>query len=90
MYTTLGLSADAVVIEESETPFIHSEIITGKDNLVVRMQGEYEYNLGLRGLAWDVATGGVNPDNTTLSTGSNWGSIMDDVKDLPGVTIQSL
>lgn len=90
VYSTLGLSADPVVIEESESPFVHTEIISGKDNLVVRLQGEYSYNMGLRGLAWDVVNGGINPDNTALGTGSNWDSVMDDVKDLPGVAIQTL
>ena len=89
-YTTLGLTENAVVIEESETPFVHTEIVTGKENLVVRMQGEYAYNLGCKGLAWDVAVGGANPDDTALGTGSNWDSVMDNVKDLPGVAIQSL
>lgn len=90
IYTTLGLTEDAVVIEESETPFIHNEIISGNENLVVRLQGEYAYNLGLRGLAWDITNGGINPDNAALGTGTNWDSVMDDVKDLPGVAIQSL
>ncbi len=90
IYTTLGLTADAVVIEESETPIVHNEIITGLDNLVVRMQGEFAYNLGCKGCAWDVANGGVNPDNTALGTVTNWDSVMDNVKDLPGVAIQSL
>jgi hypothetical protein len=90
IYTTLGLTEDAVVIEESETPYIHNEIISGKENLVVRLQGEYAYNLGLRGLAWDITNGGINPDNGALGTGTNWDSVMDDVKDLPGVAIQSL
>jgi hypothetical protein len=90
IYTTLGLTAEAVVLEESETPFVHTEIITGKENLVVRMQGEFAYNLGLRGLKWDVTNGGVNPANAAIGTGTNWDSVMDSVKDLPGVAINSL
>lgn len=90
VYTTLGLTANAVTVEESETPIVHTEIITGLDSLVVRMQGEFAYNLGCKGFAWDVANGGVNPDDTALGTGSNWDSVMDSVKDLSGVAIQSL
>lgn len=90
IYTTLGLVSGGCVLEESEEPFVFNEIISGKDNLVLRTQGEYAFNLGLKGHAWDVANGGVNPDDTALGLGSNWDSVMDDVKDLPGVAIQSL
>lgn len=90
IYTTLGLTAGAAVLEESEEPFVFNELISGKDNLVLRTQGEYAYNLGLKGTAWDVANGGVNPDDTALGTASNWDTVMDDVKDLSGVSIQTL
>ncbi len=94
-YHTLGLTADACVVEESEGSEFHSEIISGKDNLVVRLQGEYAYNLGLKGMAWDVANGGVNPDDTAVGTGSNWdgsgaGPIMDNAKDFGGVVLRTL
>ena len=58
--------------------------------LRVRLQGEYAYNVGVKGTAWDVANGGVNPDDATLGTGTNWDSVMDDVKDLAGVHIETL
>ncbi len=90
IYTTLGLTEDAVVLEDSEEESMMGDLITGKDNLVVRLQGEFAYNIGIRGCAWDVANGGVNPDDTALGTGTNWDSVMDDDKDLPGVAIQSL
>jgi len=90
IYTTLGLVSGAATLEESEEPFVFNEIISGKDNLVLRTQGEYAFNLGLKGTAWDVANGGVNPDATALGTITNWDTVMDDVKDLPGVSIQTL
>jgi len=90
IYTSLGLTADSVVLEESEEPYIQNEIITGQENLIIRTQGEYAYNVKVKGHAWDVANGGVNPDDTALGTGTNWDSVMDNVKDLGGVAIQSL
>jgi hypothetical protein len=89
-YTTLGLTTDAVILEDSEEPTNFSEIISGKDNLVVRLQGEFAYNLGLRGFTFDKANGGVNPDDATLSTGSNWDTVMDSNKDLSGVALTTL
>lgn len=90
VYTTLGLTEDAVVLEDSEQESMMGDLITGKDNLVVRLQGEFAYNIGLKGCAWDVANGGVNPDDTALGTGTNWDSVMDDVKDLPGIALYSI
>lgn len=53
------------------------------------------YNLGLKGMAWDVANGGVYPDDTAVGTGSNWdgsgaGPIMDNAKDFGGVVLRTL
>ena len=89
VYTTLGLTENAVILEDSEDESLMGDLITGKDNLVVRLQGEFAYNVGVKGTAWDVANGGVNPDDTALGTGTNWDSVMDDVKDLAGVAIQT-
>lgn len=90
IYTTLGLVEGACVLEESEEPFVMNELISGRDNVVLRTQGEYAYNVSLKGCAWDVANGGVNPDDTALGTATNWDTVMDDDKDLSGVSIQTL
>jgi hypothetical protein len=88
-YVTLGLVEDAAIAEDSESDMMHSEVITGQENLVTRLQGEYAYNVGCKGLKWDVTNGGVNPNDAALGTGTNWDSVMDNVKDLPGVAIRS-
>lgn len=88
-YTTLGLVAEAAVLEDSEEESLMGDLITGKENLVVRLQGEFAYNVKLKGFAWDVANGGVNPTNAAIATGSNWDSVMDDNKDLSGFAIQT-
>jgi hypothetical protein len=90
VYTTLGLTDDAVVLEDSEEESMMGDLITGKDNLVVRLQGEFAYNIGVKGCAWDVANGGVNPDDTAIGTGTNWDSVMDSNKDLPGIALYSI
>lgn len=88
-YTTLGLVQNAVVLEDSEAPTFHNEIVTGQQNLVTRLQGEFAYNVSCKGFAYDVTNGGVNPDDTAIGTGTNWDSVMDSVKDLAGVAIQT-
>lgn len=88
-YTTLGLTEDAVVLEDSEDEMLYTDVITGKDNIVARLQGEFAYNVKCKGFKWDVANGGVNPDDTALATGTNWDSVMDNTKDLSGFAIQT-
>jgi hypothetical protein len=55
-YFTLGLTAGAVEVESTEEQEIVVQDVTGLENLVVRFQGEYAYNLGVKGFKWDVAT----------------------------------
>lgn len=88
-YFTLGLSANAVAAENSETERVVLDEVTGLENLVVRMQGEYAYNLGVKGFKWDVANGGANPADAAVGTGSNWDQAMADTKSLAGIVIQS-
>lgn len=89
-YITLGLTENAVVVTESEDTLMHADVITGNENIVVRMQGEYAFNLACKGFKWDVANGGVNPDDTALGTGSNWDKAATDKKDLGGVALTTL
>ena len=89
-YVTLGLVENGVVLQESEETYITADQITGNENIVARMQGEYAYNLGLKGFKWDTSNGGVNPADAALGTGSNWDKAATADKDLAGVAIQSL
>jgi hypothetical protein len=88
-YLTLGLVESAVVMEDSEEELMYTDVITGKENITARLQGEYAYNVGCKGSAWDVTNGGVNPNDAALATTTNWDIIMDNVKDLGGVAIRS-
>ena len=88
-YITLGLTEDACTVQESEDDLIYSDVITGRENLAVRIQGENAFNVGLKGFRWNVSGGGINPTNAALGTGSNWVSVMDSGKDLAGIAIRS-
>lgn len=87
-YFTLGLTADALQVENSEQEEIVLEDVTGLENLVVRMQGEFAYNMGVRGFKWDIANGGANPADAALGTGTNWDAVRT-YKDFAGIVIQS-
>lgn len=88
-YHTLGLTEDALIAENTEEEFITFDMVTGLENLVLRMQGEYAFNLGVKGYKWDVANGAANPTDTALSTSTNWDKVMDSHKALAGVMLTS-
>ncbi len=87
-YNVLGLVQDAVVVEESEAEEIVTEVVTGLENLVVRVQGESAFNLGVKGMKWNIAGGGAGPTDTALGTASNWTQVATSDKDLAGVRIK--
>lgn len=89
LYRTLGLVDDAIVIENSEQQELAFTLVTGLENLVHRMQGEFAYNIGLKGFKWDVANGGANPNSTAIATATNWDKVATSYKDLGGVSIVS-
>ncbi len=83
-YFTLGLVKNSVTVENSEEQEIVVQDVTGLENLMVRFQGEYAYNLGVKGFKYHVATG-ANPTSAQVGTGSNWDTHFTDVKDRAGV-----
>lgn len=88
-YYTLGLTADALQIENSEEETMVVDLVSGLENLVYRFQGEYAYNLGVKGFKWDTANGGANPAAAAIATGSNWDVASTSYKDFGGIIIQS-
>lgn len=88
-YHTLGLVNGALVIKESEGRDIVSQIVTGLENLVVRLQGEYAFNLGIKGFTWDTAAGGANPTAGAIATATNWDKVATDDKSTAGVRLKT-
>lgn len=88
-YVTLGLAANGAIIENSEQEEIIVMPVTGNENLSVRLQGEFAYNLGLKGFKWDMTNGATNPTDSALGTGSNWDPVRTSFKDFAGVAITS-
>lgn len=89
-YFTLGLVDGAIEVENSEEQYITFQEITGLENIVIRMQGEYAYTTGLKGFKWDVNSGGANPNATALALGTNWDTHFTSVKDRAGVALMTL
>lgn len=89
-YYTVGLVPGAIEVVDSEgTPDIVSDVVTGLKNLVLRFQGEYAYNLSLKGFKYDISGGGANPDDTAVGTAGNWTKVATDDKSCAGVLLKS-
>lgn len=88
-YYTLGLTSNGALCEVTETSDIVIDDVTGNEVLITRLQGEFAYNIGVKGFKYDVANGGANPDATTLGTGTNWDKVVSDNKSLAGVVLKS-
>lgn len=88
-YITLGLGAGAVEVEDTEDMMLATQLITGTENLGIRIQGEYAYNLGVLGFDWDLTNGGENPNDAAMGTSTNWDKAYADIKDLGGVIIET-
>jgi len=86
-YKVLGLVSRAVTVEDnSDAETVAFEMVTGLENLVYRYQGEYAFNLGVRGFAWDT-TAGPNPVDSAIAMGANWRQAATDIKALAGAVI---
>ena len=86
-YHILGLVPNAAVLTVSEAPYMATDETILKENILYAFQGEYAFNLELKGYKWDVANGGANPSDVALATGSNWDKVVANDKDTAGIVI---
>lgn len=86
-YHVMGLTSNAIVLENTETERVVLDEVTGLENLVIRLQGEYAYNLGVKGYKYDTSVG-ANPTDTNVGTSSTWDKAVTDDKDVAGIIIQ--
>ena len=86
-YHILGLTRNAIVLENTETERVVLDEVTGLENLVIRLQGEFAFNLGVKGYKYDT-TVGANPTDANVGTGTTWDQAVTDDKDTGGIVIQ--
>jgi hypothetical protein len=89
-YFTLGLTQGAIRLRlDTQLSDIVVQDVTGLENLTIRIQGERDWFLGIKGYTWDTNSGGANPDDTALLTSANWDLDASSVKHTAGVAIKS-
>jgi len=83
----LGLTSSAIMIKEPGGPTTFSEQVTGRKNLMIRLQAEWDYNLGIKGHKWDTNAGSA-PAAATIATAGSWDLVATSLKDGPGVYLR--
>jgi hypothetical protein len=73
-------------VAQSEEENIISMPVTGQDNLSMRIQGEYAFNLSVKGMRWN--TGVANPVDSAIATSANWVYQYASPKLAPGIRIK--
>jgi hypothetical protein len=86
-YTSLGLSAGGIVIEDNGDFFSNTETNNGDVNIGRTWQSEYTFSLGIKGYSWDKANGGKSPTDAELATGTNWDQVASFDKETAGVAV---
>jgi len=80
----LGLTEQALVIQQQPYFDLEVERKTGKQNLLVTYQGEGSYLVRVKGFSW---TGTESPTDGELATDTNWNYVFSSVKSGPGVML---
>jgi hypothetical protein len=75
------------VVKESEEETITSQMVTGLEQLVMLIQGEYAFNVGCKGFKWDVTLRAAKPTDAALGSTTDWDKAMAEDKNLAGVRI---
>ena len=86
-YKTLWLAENGLRLEESEDETMWGGLVDGKENLIVRVQGEYAITVKVKGFEYSSAT--ANPNDATLGTAGNWGQVASDTKSTAGVYLET-
>lgn len=87
-YFVLGLQDDAATVTKIGDVDALLDPVSGEEQLRMRLQGEYRYNIGLRGFKWDTTNGGANPSDGAIATGTNWDMAVTSAYDLSGVALK--
>lgn len=88
-YYTLGLVENAIVVEDNGDFFSNLQTVNGDENITRSWQGEWTYNLALKGFTWDTSNGGKSPIDSEIGTGTNWDQTATQIKNTAGVAVRS-
>lgn len=83
-YRVLGLTEDALVLNQSEDQTVATDLELGRNNIVMVLQGEYAFTVKVKGFAY---TGAAAPDDAVLGNAANWSYRYSDLKSGCGIML---
>lgn len=86
-YRVLGLTSGSIEVQNNNDIISNLERSNGQTNIKATLQGEYSFNIKVKGYSWDITNGGKAPTNSALFTSTNWDSVLVSNKNGPGVLL---
>jgi len=71
----ISLVANAVIVNNVSDVITNVETTNGKGRIETTFQADYSFGVGVKGYAWDTASGGASPTDEALATGANWNKV---------------
>jgi hypothetical protein len=87
-YYTLGLLPGAVGVNRGSRTNENWDTRNGRTNITTTYQLEGDFNLAVKGYAWDTTHGGKVPNLSALGVETNWDKNVTSHKHLPGVMLK--
>ena len=81
----LSLASGGITVMDGSDVITNIDTRNGQTRIETTMQADYTFGLGLKGYAWDTASGGKSPTDAELATGANWDKVVGDIKHTAGV-----
>ena len=81
----LSLASGGITVMDGSDVITNIDTRNGQTRIETTMQADYAFGLGLKGYAWDTASGGKSPTDAELATGANWDKVVADIKHTAGV-----
>ncbi|MDV2115348.1 major capsid protein [Alcaligenes faecalis] len=81
----LSLTTGAALVRDPRNLVSNVETSNGKERIETTLQIDYDFTVGLKGYAWDMANGGKSPADSEIATGSNWDLVVSSIKHSAGV-----
>lgn len=81
----LSLTTGAALVRDPRNLVSNVETSNGKERIETTLQIDYDFTVGLKGYAWDMANGGKSPTDSEIATGANWDLVVSSIKHSAGV-----
>ena len=82
-YHTLAIGPGAIQMGYSLPLTVYPPFLdTSTEQVLVRWRADFDFWIGIRGMAYQSGVGGANPTDSVLATSSSWGVIYSDVREV--------